>query len=399
MSNEHHTDIVIIGGGLAGSTVAAMLGRAGIDTVLVDPHAVYPPDFRCEKLDDGQIAILRRTGIADAVVAAAAHGAEDWIARYGYVMERRPSDQYGIRYADLVASVRAQIPPEVTFVVDKMAAIANSADRQEVTLAGGGRIHARLVVLANGLNSAMRRNLGMERDEISPRHSIAIGFDMAPVGRPSFPFGALNYFPEHAGQLAYLTVFPVPGGAMRANLMTYRDGNDPWLRRMRADPVAAMREEMPRLERVIGPFTVEGPVIIRPADLYRTTGHLQAGIVLVGDAFGTSCPAAGSGTNKVFTDVERLCNVHIPRWLASDGMGVDKIAAFYDDPVKRAADDASLAMAFRLRSFLTDRSIRWRVTRGARFVARVARARLRQLVGARGAPALHADPKNSQVTS
>ena len=59
-------------------------------------------------------------------------------------------------------SVRAQIPPEVTFVVDKMAAIANSADRQEVTLAGGGRIHARLVVLANGLNSAMRRNLGME---------------------------------------------------------------------------------------------------------------------------------------------------------------------------------------------------------------------------------------------
>ena len=72
--------------------------------------------------------------------------------------------------------------------------------------------------------------------------------------------------------------------------------------------------------------------------------------MLVGDAFATSCPAAGTGTSKVFTDVERLCNVHIPRWLASDGMGVDKIAAFYDDPVKRACDRHSADKAFNLRS-------------------------------------------------
>lgn len=41
------TDILIAGGGLAGSTAAAMLGRAGFSVVLVDPHSVYPPDFRC----------------------------------------------------------------------------------------------------------------------------------------------------------------------------------------------------------------------------------------------------------------------------------------------------------------------------------------------------------------
>ena len=33
-----YTDIAIIGGGLAGSTAAAMLGRAGIASVLIDPH-------------------------------------------------------------------------------------------------------------------------------------------------------------------------------------------------------------------------------------------------------------------------------------------------------------------------------------------------------------------------
>ena len=44
-----YTDIAIVGGGLAGSTAAAMLGRAGIPTILIDPHPVYPPDLRCEK--------------------------------------------------------------------------------------------------------------------------------------------------------------------------------------------------------------------------------------------------------------------------------------------------------------------------------------------------------------
>ncbi len=386
-----YTDIAIVGGGLAGSTAAAMIGRAGIDAVLVDPHTVYPPDFRCEKLDDVQLAIFRKTGLAEGVLPAKAFGLEDWVARYGHLIEKRPSAQYGIRYEDLVNSVRAQIPPSVDRVVGKVAAISTTPDRQELTLADGARISARLIVLANGLNSALRRNFGMEREDISPCHSIAVGFDMAPIGRPAFPFGTLTYFPEKAAHMAHLTVFPVPG-ATRANLMTYRDMKDPWLRRMRDTPMAALREQMPRLERLIGPFSVVGPVKIRPADLYATTGHLQPGIILVGDAFGTSCPAAGSGTTKVFTDVERLCNVHIPRWFETDGMGVDKITAFYDDPVKRAADEESLATAFGLRSYSTSRNLRWTAKRVSRFAARMALARLRRMLGAKPHPAMTATP-------
>jgi len=37
-------------------------------------------------------------------------------------------------------------------------------------------------------------------------------------------------------------------------------------------------------------------------------------------------------------DVERLCNVHIPRWLENAGHGLAKIATYYDDPVKQAYD-------------------------------------------------------------
>ena len=99
---------------------------------------------------------------------------------------------------------------------------------------------------------------------------------------------------------------------MRANLMVYRDMRDPWLRRMRSAPVEALLELMPGLGKLLGDFAVPGFVKIRPADLYVTKGFAKPGIVLVGDAFATSCPAAGTGTGKVFTDVERLCNVHIP---------------------------------------------------------------------------------------
>jgi 2-polyprenyl-6-methoxyphenol hydroxylase-like FAD-dependent oxidoreductase len=58
-----YTDIAIVGGGLAGATAAAMLGRAGIAAIMIDPHTTYPPDLRCEKLGGTQLRRLHRTGL------------------------------------------------------------------------------------------------------------------------------------------------------------------------------------------------------------------------------------------------------------------------------------------------------------------------------------------------
>jgi len=131
-------------------------------------------------------------------------------------------------------------------------------------------------------------------------------------------------------------LFPI-GAVMRANLFVYRDMHDPWLRELRHHGDEALFVLLPRLRRLIGAVEV-CDVKIRPVDLYVSKGYRQAGVVLVGDAFATSCPAAGTGCNKVFTDVERLCNIHIPRWLATPGMGEDKINSFYDDSVKVACE-------------------------------------------------------------
>jgi hypothetical protein len=128
-----------------------------------------------------------------------------------------------------------------------------------------------------------------------------------------------------------------------------------------------------------GEFTVTGDVKIRPVDLCVTHGHRQAGVVLVGDAFATSCPAAGTGARKALNDVERLCNLHIPDWLATPGMSADKIARFYDDPVKQACDQASLDKAYALRSFSIDPALPWRARRLVKFLGHYGIGALRQV--------------------
>jgi 2-polyprenyl-6-methoxyphenol hydroxylase-like FAD-dependent oxidoreductase len=375
-----HVDVAIAGGGLAGATAAAMLGRAGLDVAVVDPHPVYPFDFRSEKLAGPQVHLLRRTGLADPVLAAATTMDGLWIARFGRLVERRnvESDQYGILYDTLVNAVRAEIPPSA-FVAAKVAALSTGAERQTMVLSNGEKIGARLVVLATGLNNSLRRMLGIHRVELSACHSISVGFDVVPAVGGSFEFPSLTYYPERvAERISYLTLFPV-GAAMRANLFLYREARDPWLKRLREAPRDALFAAMPGLRKLTGDFDVTGDIHVRPVDLIAAKGHRQPGVILVGDAFATSCPAAGTGVNKVFTDVERLCNVHIPRWFATPGMDADKIAAFYDDPVRIACETFSRDKAFFLRALSTETGALWQARRVIRFGAGAGIGTLRKM--------------------
>jgi len=276
--------------------------------------------------------------------------------------------------------MRSEIPASVAFITAKVTDIAVSSERQRVTLSTGEEIAPRLVVVANGLNIGLRHKLGMEKREISKTHSIMLGFNLAPAGRASFSFPALTYYGEHTSdRAAYITLFPV-GSTMRANLCVYRDMEDPWLRTFRAAPRDALMALMPGLARIIGAYDVPGTVQIRPADLYETENVEQAGVVLVGDAFSTSCPTAGTGTGKVFTDVERLCNVHIPRWFKTPGMGADKIAAFYEDAVRQEYHAHARHKAFHLRSLTVEPGFSWAARRRLRFLARLAIGKRREIL-------------------
>jgi 2-polyprenyl-6-methoxyphenol hydroxylase-like FAD-dependent oxidoreductase len=373
------TDVAIIGGGLAGATAAAMLGRAGHDAILIDPHTEHRQEFRCEKLDDSQLALLRLTGLADEVLPHASVDGQVWVVRYGRLIDRKPSGRAGILYHDLVNTVRRQIPANVRHIATKVTGVSSGAGRPLITLATGEVIASRLAILATGLNPSLREMLDINRDVFSPCHSISIGFDMkAPEGQ-SFAFPALTVFPERPGQaMAYLAIFPVRGG-MRANLFVYWGMDDVRLRMFRHQPKEALFDLIPTLARFTGPFTIERQVSIRPVDLVRVSEPQRPGIVLVGDAYSTSCPGAGTGANKVLTDVQRLCSTYVPEWLANDSVEAADIAEFYADPVKVQCEVESLQKAMWLRRFSTETSPGWRCWRGARFVVQTALGRLRDL--------------------
>ena len=75
-------------------------------------------------------------------------------------------------------------------------------------------------------------------------------------------------------------------------------------------------------------------------------------------------PARCSPTSSGFA------TCYIPQWFATDGMGADKIAAFYADPVKSACDRHSFDKAFSLRSMSIDEGLSWTARRWMRFLGR-----------------------------
>ena len=124
-----------------------------------------------------------------------------------------------------------------------------------------------------------------------------------------------------------------------------------------------MRAAFPQIERFLGAFRIPGPVQMRVNDLHVVENHVRDGVVLIGDAFQTSCPAAGTGIGRLLSDIDRLCNHHLPGWLASPGMDAAKIASFYDDPEKRAFDARTLHIAEDMCSAATETGLRWNLHR------------------------------------
>jgi hypothetical protein len=71
---------------------------------------------------------------------------------------------------------------------------------------------------------------------------------------------------------------------------------------------------------------------------------------------------SGTGAVKALTDAERLCNTYVPAWLATPGMGADKIAQYYADPEKRRTDAQSLRTSLSAKRLTLGKGL-WQVVR------------------------------------
>lgn len=363
-------DVAIVGGGLAGSLAAAVLSRSGHQVVLIDRRAVYPDEFRVEKIAGQQLDILRRLGFVRELEAVASSYDRIVNIRGGEVVDVSIGQAYGFRYADLVAMARRLLLDPSNFIVDRVTGMSCGDDVQELVLASGKRVRSRLVVLATGMAGVLGHDLGIKRRVLAERHSVSFGFTIAPSEEAPFAFEALTCYGDRTSDgVDYLSLFPTSSG-MRANLFMFRDPADPIMRELRRDTKATLLRLMPGLQPHLGDFRVVDQVQNWVMDLSAVEGHLQPGVVLIGDAFQTNCPAAGTGVSRLLVDVERLCTEYVPRWLETEGMGRDKIAQFYSDHAKIAADQRSLTMA-RYRQALTSNSdVRWNVQRRLHFLRR-----------------------------
>jgi 2-polyprenyl-6-methoxyphenol hydroxylase-like FAD-dependent oxidoreductase len=357
-----NSDVTIIGAGAAGSMAAIVLARRGISVTLVDMRAKHPPEFRCEKIADDQLQLIEQLGLIDLLTPVSTRVDRMLVVRPGNIQELRRTTEYGFSYQDFVNSMRANLPGHVRFVNERVARIHNGEDTQAIELGSGEILSTRLVVLATGLSQGLRQSLGITRDTIHHQHSLCVGFSLRPGAGSQFSFPALTYYSERLeSSVAYITLFPT-GDVMRANLFTYHGYQDPFVAEMRSDPASALYRAMPGLRKFLGSFEMTDEVRLRMADLDRVANHHQHGVVLIGDAFQTSCPASGTGLTRCMNDVARLSD-HIDDWLAAPGMSKGKLASFYNDPRKTSVDDKAAYAAHYARKFATDRSLSWDLRR------------------------------------
>lgn len=341
-----HADVIVIGAGVGGATAAHALGRRGLQVALVEAKDPCAPVFKAEKMWPGNLEIFDRFGLREAALSVATPIESVVEARGERLLATIATGEYGMYYQDLVNALRKGFPSSVSFRVARVSDVELGPDVQRVTLAGGEKIEARLVILAAGAGAALSAKLGLERVMIREGQSTGFGFDVARPDGSSFPWEALTYAASgFASRIGYVTFFPIKG-VMRANMFVFRPAKDEWVRRMIKEPHDTLCEALPGLEKVLGPFVVPGRVETAGIDLYRVENAAQMdGLVTLGDAYQGVCPSTGTGFDKVLGDVDVLCSTYVPRWLETPGMAKAKIAQFYADPHKQQVDRYSLQKA------------------------------------------------------
>lgn len=358
-----YRDVLIVGAGLAGATAAVLLARRGLKVTVIDPRKEFPPLFRAEKIEPDQAELLRKFELLDAVRPRTRIISEIVRAQGGRIRHRHAVEQFGISYQDIVNQVRNQIPEEVEFKVGRVQSISAESSSPVVVLADGTHYEGRIVLVCSGVGSNLLAQLGIEKDMVADELSMAFGFVVGRTDGGAFPFDAVTYRPETSrDRVGYLTLFRI-GEILRGNLFTYWPARSTDSQNLLRNPKSELERVLPGLSNVLGDFSIQGRVEACRIDLYRLKDCVRPGVVMVADAYQSVCPSTGTGLSKVLTDVDLLCNELIPRWLASPGMGVDKVSEFYANARKHRVDDDALNRALRGRSIATNPSLYWRAKR------------------------------------
>lgn len=319
-------DVVVVGGGIAGSALATVLARNGREVLVLERQTTYRDKVRGEGVALWGVAELLRLGLEDVFLAAGG----------SYVTRVVPYDEVTHpAEAEAAAAPLDQLLPGVPGVLDvghpeaseALAQAANAAgatvirgisdvavssasgygDAQVVRYELDGARHevrCRLIVGADGRQSTVRRQLGIRLAESTPRN---MGGGMLVDRLYSWPSHQLASGTE--GDLHYF-VFPRANGRVRLYLLydirqkrRFKGPN------RQAEFLDAYRFQCIPGSEDIATAKPAGPCAFYPMNDTWTDTPYAAGAVLIGDAAGYNDPIIGQGLSIALRDVRIVADV------------------------------------------------------------------------------------------
>jgi menaquinone-9 beta-reductase len=330
-------DVVVVGGGIAGSTLARVLSRAGKKVLVLERDAEFKDRVRGENIVPWGVATARRLGIVDDLVAAGAVPASFFNAyAMGHQTAKRPLPQttpHGegalniyhpeMQAALLAAAVKSGVEVQRGAVVQS---IEQKDGRWAVSYVENGKSHVvtpRVVVGADGRFSKMREWGGftVKRD---PEFLRIAGTILENANIPEDGI-YLSFGPGFASFLAPLgnkraRAYFVYPGATGDRKLSGKEKIPAFMEGVRATFVPAEWLDGAQVTGPLAEFEGADQWVVSPA---------KRGLALIGDAAGASDPSWGCGLSKSFVDVENLSR----RLLETDDWdaALEKYAADHDD--------------------------------------------------------------------
>ena len=314
-------DVAIVGGGIAGSALASVLAREGLQVVVLERQRAYADRVRGENLHPWGVAEAQRLGLYDVLRHAGGHLVAEAVD-YADGDDPQTAEAELVPLGDMVDGVPGELNLAHPAACEALAATAAAQGatvlrgvshvaltpgaRPRVTYrydGAAGEVACRLVVGADGRSSRVRRQAGVTLDRAAETHLIAgllvDGLDLDPRRNV-----------VAVGEDVWMVTFPQGGGRARVYLCpgteepqryTGPDGTERFLTASCFDAVPngqAWAEAAPA-----------GPCRTFPADDTWTDRPFAEGVVLIGDAAGYNNPLIGQGLALALRDVRTVSDM------------------------------------------------------------------------------------------
>ncbi len=314
-------DVVIVGGGLVGASLAASLKDSGLSVALVE--AGFPPlsddapcdwDSRIYAISPGSRSFIEKTGAWDLLDQSRIAPVEE-MRVFGDADSKIEFSAYQMGVPELACILENRLLQQALWrlleVQDNLdiinparcARLTVHADAAELTLEDGRILSARLIVGADGRNSWVRNQAGISAAPVDYRHHGVV----ANYGCELPHRGIAHQWFAPEGILALL---PLPGNRVSMVWSVTPEQS--------AELISLANDEL--CERVaaasqntLGKLRVITPAAAFPLRLLTLPKISSNRVALIGDAAHNMHPLAGQGVNTGFRDAKQLAELLIER--------------------------------------------------------------------------------------